>query len=62
MLFRSAEVAANAAIASYATAYWWGAGFFAFGAVVAALLFRRRGQGLSLANAHLPAAEPVLAH
>ena len=42
-------VATNAAIASYATAYWWGAGFFAVGAVISALLFRRRGNGLSLA-------------
>lgn len=61
----TAEVAAQAAIASYATAYWWGAGFFAVGAVMSALLFRRKGQGLSLANAHhAPAAdaEPVLAH
>jgi EmrB/QacA subfamily drug resistance transporter len=39
------------AITSYAVAYWWGAGFFAFGAVLAALLFRRRGDGLSLASA-----------
>ncbi|MGD8169956.1 DHA2 family efflux MFS transporter permease subunit [Herbiconiux sp. P16] len=35
-------VTADAAVASYATAYWWGAGFFAFGAVLSALLFRRR--------------------
>jgi EmrB/QacA subfamily drug resistance transporter len=53
----SADVAANAMIASYATAYWWGAGFFAVGAVVAALLFRRRSQGLSLSHgATAPAA------
>jgi len=44
------EVIADAAVHSYATAYWWGAGFFAFGAVLAALLFRRRGQGLSLSH------------
>ncbi|SDZ54210.1 MFS transporter [Herbiconiux ginsengi] len=37
------QVTADAAVASYATAYWWGAGFFAFGAVLSALLFRRRG-------------------
>ncbi|MCS5720189.1 DHA2 family efflux MFS transporter permease subunit [Herbiconiux sp. CPCC 205763] len=36
------QVMADAAVASYATAYWWGAGFFAFGAVLSALLFRRR--------------------
>jgi EmrB/QacA subfamily drug resistance transporter len=41
----TAAVAARAAVESYATAYWWGAGFFAFGAVLAAFLFRRRGQG-----------------
>jgi len=43
-------VIADAAIQSYAVAYWWGAAFFAFGAVLAALLFRRRGDGLSLAT------------
>ncbi|MFJ3403437.1 MFS transporter [Promicromonospora sp. NPDC090134] len=47
----TAEVGAQAAIASYSTAYWWGAGFFAVGAVLSALLFRRRGQGLSLTHA-----------
>jgi hypothetical protein len=53
---------------SYQTAYWWGAGAFALGGVIAVLLFRRRGQGLSLS--HVPAVvptdardeEPVLAH
>jgi len=58
------EIAVQAAIHSYATAYWWGAGFFAFGGLLAAFLFRRRGDGLSLS--HAPAAsadsEPVLAH
>ncbi|WP_369370965.1 MFS transporter [Promicromonospora sp. Populi] len=44
----TAEVGAQAAIAGYSTAYWWGAGFFALGAVLSALLFRRRGHGLSL--------------
>jgi len=58
----TAAVGVDAAIASYATAYWWSAGFFVFGGILAALLFRRRNQGLSLANAHLPVAEPVLAH
>ncbi|WP_213814251.1 MFS transporter [Glaciihabitans sp. dw_435] len=60
-------VAAEAAVHSYAVAYGWGAAFFAFGAVLAALLFRRRGQGLSLS--HAPAASsdeddlaPVMAH
>lgn len=59
-------VGVQAAIASYSTAYLWGAGFFAVGAVMSALLFRRRGHGLSLANAHLPsseaAPEPAIAH
>ena len=50
-------------IASYAAAYWWGAGFFAVGAVVSALLFRRRGQGASLSQEPAEAgAAPVLAH
>jgi hypothetical protein len=44
----TAEVAAQAAVHSYATAYWWGAGFFAVGAVIAALLFRRKGQGVTV--------------
>jgi EmrB/QacA subfamily drug resistance transporter len=59
-------VAAQAAIHSYQTAYWWGASAFAIGAVVAALLFRRRSQGLSLSHTPVaqPAAdnEPALAH
>ena len=50
-------VLADAAIHSYAIAYWWGAGFFAFGAVLAALLFRRRGDGLSLATARPTSSE-----
>ena len=33
---------------SYSVAYWWGAGIFAFGAVLAALLFKRRGQAQPL--------------
>ncbi|MFE1647049.1 MFS transporter [Microbacterium sp. P01] len=60
------EVGVQAAIASYATAYWWGAGFFALGAVVSALLFRRRGHGLSLSHTPSEATEaptePVIAH
>ncbi|MDQ1597516.1 MAG: hypothetical protein QOI70_940, partial [Microbacteriaceae bacterium] len=47
----SARVATEAAVHSYAIAYWWGAGFFAFGALLSALLFRRRGHGLSLSHA-----------
>ncbi|MGN7797473.1 MFS transporter [Leifsonia sp. 22587] len=45
----------DAAVHSYATAYWWGAAFFAFGAVLSALLYRRRSQGLSLATSRTPA-------
>ncbi|MDQ1576306.1 MAG: hypothetical protein QOH55_1456 [Microbacteriaceae bacterium] len=64
----TAAVAAQAAIHSYATAYWWGAAFFAFGAILSALLFRRRGQGLSLSTSHASSAQnvddgaPVMAH
>ncbi|WP_314508317.1 MFS transporter [uncultured Microbacterium sp.] len=60
----TAEVGVQAALAGYATAYWWGAAFFATGAVVSALLFRRRGDGLSLAHTPVAAstAEPVIAH
>ena len=46
----TAAVGEQAAIAGYSTAYWWGAGFFALGAVLSALLFRRRGEGASLAH------------
>ena len=63
----SATVVAHAAIHSYATAYWWGAAFFAFGAIMSALLFRRRGHGLSLAtprgsSAESADAEPIVMH
>jgi EmrB/QacA subfamily drug resistance transporter len=64
----TAAVAAQAAIHSYAIAYWWGAAFFAFGAILSALLFRRRGQGLSLSTSHTSSAQnlddaaPVMAH
>jgi hypothetical protein len=47
-------VAAEAAVHSYATVYWVAASVFAGGAVMAALLFRRRNQGVSLSNAHAP--------
>jgi predicted MFS family arabinose efflux permease len=55
-----ASSGAEAAVHSYATAYWWGAGFFATGAVIAALLFERRTTE-PVAVPH-PAAEPALAH
>ncbi len=58
----SASVAAEAAVHSYATAYWWSAAFFAFGAVLTAFLFRRRSQGLNLSHTPVEGAEPVLAH
>ncbi len=48
----TAQVAADAAVHSYATAYLWGAGFFAVGLVLSALLFRRKGDGISLSNPH----------
>jgi EmrB/QacA subfamily drug resistance transporter len=52
-------VIAEAAVHSYSVAYGWGAGFFAFGAVLAALLFRRRSQTAALAAASAHAAAPV---
>ena len=59
-------VAAQAAVHSYDVAFAWSAGFFAFGAVLTALLFRRKGQGLTLGHAvatsSTPTAEPALAH
>jgi EmrB/QacA subfamily drug resistance transporter len=61
-------VGAEAAVHSYTEVYWVAAGVFGFGAILAALLFRRRGQGLSLHNAPhtgriaVPEAEPVLTH
>jgi hypothetical protein len=62
----NANVAAEAAVQSYSTAYFFGAMFFAAGAVMSALLFRRRGQGIGLgapaAASAGSAAEPVLAH
>ncbi len=36
------QVVQEAAVHSYATAYWFSAGLFAFGAVLSALLYRRR--------------------
>lgn len=60
------DVGVDAAMASYATAYWWGAAFFASGAVMSALLFRRRGDGASLSHDQAAAtavdSEPVIAH
>ena len=61
----TASVAAQAAVHGYSVAYGWCAGFFALGAVVAVLLFRRRGHGLSLTHSAPIAAaepEPAIAH
>ncbi|MGC5221577.1 MFS transporter [Micromonospora sp. DT81.3] len=57
------EVGVQAAIAGYSTAYWWGAAFFVAGAIMSALLFRRRGHGLSLAQEPVvqASADPVIA-
>lgn len=55
------QVVQEAAVHSYATAYWWSAGLFAFGAVLSALLYRRRQPAAASVGA--PAdAEPVVAH
>jgi EmrB/QacA subfamily drug resistance transporter len=57
----TAAVGAAAAVHGYGLAYWVCAGFFAFGAVLSVLLFRRRNQGLALHTAHqsAPAAQPA---
>jgi len=60
-----AETAASAAVAGYAAAYGWGAGFFAVGGVIAALLFRRRVR-ITDADGAIPSttgadAEPIAA-
>lgn len=70
------EVLADAAIHSYTTAYWWGAGAFALGAVISAVTFRRRprpdadraaSRPAASADAATPSpsaphADPVIAH
>lgn len=57
------QVVAEAALHSFDTAYAWSAAFFAGGAVVAALLFRRRADRQARLSA-VPAAAPevVVAH
>ena len=59
-------LAAEAAVHGYTTAFALCAAFFAGGLLIAALLFRRRSQGLSLTHTVVPAAaaapEPVAAH
>ncbi|MHC2186151.1 MFS family permease [Rathayibacter agropyri] len=54
----TATIVAEAAVQSYAVAYGWGAGFYAVGAVLTVLLFRRR----PVAVAALASPAPVLAH
>lgn len=55
------EVLAQAAVHSYSVGYWWAAGFFAFGAVLTALLFRRRGAVAAHSGAHVAEAGSVAA-
>jgi EmrB/QacA subfamily drug resistance transporter len=52
----SPDVAAQAAVHGYTTAFWWAAAIFAIGAVASALLLRAGAPELD------PEAEPVLAH
>ena len=63
----SASVVAAGTVHGFTTAFAYGAGSFAIGAVIAALLFRRRKQGLGLSHTAPVAtvtreAEPVVAH
>ena len=66
----TAQVAAVAAVHSYTVAFTYSAGFFAFGAVLSVLLFRRRGHGgvhtaVPGSKAHEgthAAGEPVVTH
>lgn len=51
----TSAVASAAAVHSYAVAYWWGAGFFMAGAVLAAVGFRRHGQAPSRFRGAAPA-------
>ncbi len=52
----SGDVAAAAAVHSYSVAYSWGAGFFVFGAVFAALMFRPRVREAAPEEAPAPVA------
>ena len=51
-----AQVAAEASVHGYTTAFWWAAGIFVAGAIVSALLLRPGTADVD------PAAEPVLVH
>ena len=59
-------VMTDAAVHSYSVAYLWGALFFAVGAVISALLFRRRGRVAAPVSrdsaAELRSPEPAIAH
>jgi EmrB/QacA subfamily drug resistance transporter len=52
----AADLAAQAAVHGYVTAFWWSAGIFAIGAIVCGLLLRAGVPDLE------PGAEPVLVH
>ena len=60
------SVVTDAAVHSYSVAYLWGALFFAVGAIISALLFRRRGRMAAPqtegAPAIVAAPEPAIAH
>ncbi len=47
----TADLAARGAVAGYAIAYAWGAGFFALGGVISAIVFRRKGNAGRSADA-----------
>jgi EmrB/QacA subfamily drug resistance transporter len=57
----TAAVGAESIVQGFATAYWWGAGFFAVGAVLSALVFRRKGDGLSIATPRPRTEQPTAA-
>ncbi|HAN22976.1 MAG TPA: hypothetical protein DCP95_00180 [Microbacterium ginsengisoli] len=59
---RTPTLGESAAIAGYQAAYVSGAIFFAVGAVLSVLLFRRKGRGTSVATVADPDALPVAAH
>jgi MFS family permease len=55
---KTPELAAQAAVHGYTTAFWWSAAIFAIGGIVTGLLMRPGAQEVATA----PAGEPVLAH
>lgn len=52
------DVAAQAGLHSYAAAYWWAAGFFAAGLVIAVLLYRKGRPYGKTAKSHTDTAAP----